>query len=156
MPVGLGFDIHRLVPGRRLILGGVEFAHPVGLLGHSDGDVVLHAVIDALLGATGGGDIGEKFPDSDPRWKGADSRTLLQQVMTELSPKWTVDNIDVTIVTEEPKLGTRKKDIARTIAELCSLEAGRVSVKAKTAEGLGAIGHREGIAALAVVLTLAR
>jgi 2-C-methyl-D-erythritol 2,4-cyclodiphosphate synthase len=153
MPVGLGFDIHRLVPGRPLLLGGVRFDHPLGLLGHSDGDVVLHAVIDALLGACGGGDIGEKFPDTDPRWKDADSALLFRTVISELTPRWTVENIDVTIIAEEPKLGARKKDVAAKIASLSALDAHQVVVKAKTAEGLGAVGHREGIACLAVVLT---
>ncbi len=153
MPVGFGFDIHRLVPGRKLVLGGVAFEHPLGLLGHSDGDVVLHAVIDALLGASGGGDIGERFPDTDPKWKGADSGGMLKTVADELNARWTVENIDVTIIAEEPKLGTRKKEIAARIAGLVGLGPAQVGVKAKTAEGLGAIGHREGIACYAVVLT---
>lgn len=153
MPVGLGFDIHRLAPGRRMVLGGVTFDHPTGPVGHSDGDVVLHALIDALLGATGGGDIGERFPDSDPRWKDVSSQVMLRKVVEELSPRWTVENADVTVIAEEPRLGPRKKEMAARIAELLVVDPAAVSVKGKTAEGLGPVGAREAVACLAVVLT---
>jgi len=151
MPVGLGFDIHRLVPGRRLLLGGVSIDHPYGLLGHSDGDVVLHAVTDALLGATGGGDIGERFPDTDPRWKGIASEVFVKKVVEDARGAWAVENLDITIVAEEPKLGPRKREIQRNVAMLVGVPEAAVTVKAKTAEGLGAIGNREAIACLAVV-----
>lgn len=147
MSVGIGFDIHRLVAGRKLLLGGIEIPHSVGLLGHSDGDVVLHAVIDAYLGATGGGDIGERFPDTDPQWKDAPSEAMLRSVLTR---RWDVENVDVTIVAEEPKLGARKREIASGVARIFGIDAARVNVKAKTAEGLGPIGNREAIACLAV------
>jgi 2-C-methyl-D-erythritol 2,4-cyclodiphosphate synthase len=156
MPIGLGFDIHRLVPGRRLVLGGVVFDHPVGLLGHSDGDVVLHAVIDAVLGATGQGDIGERFPDSDPAWKDISSEVLLRKVMEDLAPRWEVENADITVIAEEPKLGARKKDMAANVAKHLQVDRARVTVKGKTAEGLGPVGHREAVACLAVVLTRLR
>jgi 2-C-methyl-D-erythritol 2,4-cyclodiphosphate synthase len=151
MATGLGFDIHRLVAGRRLMLGGVAFDHPSGLLGHSDGDVILHAVTDALLGAIGKGDIGDRFPDTDPRWKDAASEVFLRQAMQEATDAWDIENIDITVVAEEPKLGARKRDIARSVAKIVRVDHERVSVKAKTAEGLGPIGHREAIACLAVV-----
>ena len=149
MTVGLGFDVHRLVAGRRLVLGGVEIPHPSGLLGHSDGDVALHAVIDALLGAAGGGDIGTKFPDTDPRTKDAASDVLLTAVMKELGASWTVVNADLTIVAEAPKLAPHRDAIRNRLLSLLSTD--RVSVKAKTAEGLGPIGAREAIACFAVV-----
>jgi len=148
MAAGLGFDIHRLVPGRRLVLGGIAIDHPYGLLGHSDGDVVLHAVTDAILGAAGAGDIGERFPDSDPRWKDAASDVFLKAAVEEARRAWTVENVDITIVAEEPKLGARKREIAENVARLVGA---RVNVKAKTAEGLGPIGNREAVACLAVV-----
>lgn len=147
MAIGLGYDIHRLVPGRPLMLGGLEVAHPKGLLGHSDGDVILHAIIDALLGAAGEGDIGSYFPDQDPSIKGIDSRKMLARILAELDG-WRIGNVDVTVVLEEPKLGTKKWGIARHISKL--LGGARVNVKAKTAEGLGAIGHKEAIACFAV------
>lgn len=149
MTVGLGFDIHRLVPGRRLLLGGVEIPHPKGLLGHSDGDALLHAVIDALLGAAGLGDIGRRFPDTDPAWKDVSSEGLLDRVMAELRPKWRVVNADVTVIAEEPKLSPHADEIGRRLA--ARLGTGRVSIKAKTMEGLGPIGQREAIACYAVV-----
>lgn len=134
MPVGFGFDIHRLVPGRRLVLGGVEIPHPAGLLGHSDGDVLLHAVIDALLGAAGLGDIGRKFPDTDPAYKDVSSLVLLKRVMEEIAPRWSVGNVDVTVVAEAPRLAPHQEAILRSMAAV--LGAGRVNVKAKTGNGL--------------------
>ncbi len=142
-------DVHRLVEGRPLLLGGVEIPHPKGLLGHSDGDVVLHAVIDALLGAAGEGDIGTKFPDTDPALKDAASDGLLTTVVKELESSWTVVNVDLTIVAEEPKISPHREAIRNRLLAL--LPTNRVSVKATTAEGLGPIGNREAIACLAVV-----
>lgn len=135
MPVGFGYDIHRLVPGRRLVLGGVEILHPAGLLGHSDGDVLLHAVIDALLGAAGLGDIGRKFPDTDPSLEGVSSESLLRQVLGEIVPRWTVVNVDVTVVAGAPKLGPHGDAIRRRLASLLGTD--RVNVKAKTGNGIG-------------------
>jgi len=148
MSVGFGFDIHRLVPGRRLLLGGVEIPHPLGLLGHSDGDVVLHALINALLGASGQEDIGSKFPDTDPRYKGISSEVLLAKVMDGLRG-WTVVNADVTVVAEEPKIAPHRGAIRTKLAE--GLRTDRVSIKGKTMEGLGPIGAGEAIAAYALV-----
>lgn len=135
MPVGFGYDIHRLVAGRRLVLGGVEIPHPTGLLGHSDGDVLLHAVIDALLGAAGAGDIGTRFPDADPAWAGVSSTLLLGKVLEEIRPKWNLGNLDVTVVAEAPRLGPHREAICRRLSELLGTPA--VNVKAKTGNGLG-------------------
>lgn len=148
MAVGLGFDIHRLAAGRPLRLGGVEIPHSAGLLGHSDGDVVLHAVIDALLGAAGLGDIGQMFPDTDPAWKGASSERLLELVMEKLK-EWTVVNVDVTLLAEEPKIAPHRDAIRLRLGGKIGTD--RVSIKAKTMEGLGPIGTKEAIACLAVV-----
>lgn len=149
MPVGIGFDIHRLVPGRKLVLGGVEIDHPLGLLGHSDGDVLLHAVIDALLGAAAKGDIGSRFPDTDPTWKDAVSEGLLRKVAEELRPGWKVVNIDVTVLAELPKIGPHRETICAKVAAALGIPASSVNVKAKTMEGLGAVGAREAMAAMA-------
>jgi 2-C-methyl-D-erythritol 2,4-cyclodiphosphate synthase len=149
MAVGFGFDLHRLVPGRRFVLGGVEIPHPAGPLGHSDGDVLLHALIDALLGAAGLGDIGSWFPDTDPAWKDASSETLLARVMDELRPRWTVVNADVTVLLERPKLAPHRDAVAARLAG--RLGTTRVSVKAKTMEGLGPIGQGDALACYAVV-----
>jgi 2-C-methyl-D-erythritol 2,4-cyclodiphosphate synthase len=148
MPVGHGFDMHRLVPGRSLILGGLQIDHPRGLEGHSDGDVILHAVIDALLGAAGKGDIGDRFPNTDAKLKGIASAKLLAPVLDDLRG-WRIVNLDITLLAEEPKLGPRKREIAANVSKL--LGGAPVNVKAKTAEGLGSIGHREAIACFAVV-----
>jgi len=146
--IGLGFDVHRLARGRRFVLGGVEIPHPAGPAGHSDGDPLLHALIDALLGATGGGDIGDRFPDADPRWKGADSRDLVEAVWRPLRRAgWRVVNVDATVVAERPKLGPWKRRIAGAIARLLGVDPSRVCVKAKTMERLGAIGAGKAIAA---------
>ena len=152
---GIGTDIHRLVAERKLILGGVEIPHPLGLLGHSDGDVVLHAVIDAILGAAGMGDIGTLFPDTDAEWKDVDSRKLVRAVREIVEEKrWEVVNVDVTVHAEEPKLGAVKGHMKRSIAELLGMDFVNVNVKAKTNEGLGVIG--EGKAISATVVTLLR
>jgi 2-C-methyl-D-erythritol 2,4-cyclodiphosphate synthase len=148
MAVGFGYDIHRLVPGRRLVLGGVEIPHAKGLLGHSDADVLLHAVADAILGAAGLGDLGRLFPDSDPAWKDASSEALLDRVMEKVGPAWTVVNVDATVVAEEPKLAPHHDAIRRRLAVRVGTD--RVSVKAKTNEGLGPVGAREAIACYAV------
>ena len=148
MAVGFGYDIHRLVPGRRLVLGGVEIPHGKGLLGHSDADVLIHAVADALLGAAGLGDLGRLFPDSDPAHKDVSSEVLLDRVMERLRPAWSVVNVDVTVVAEEPRLAPHHEAIRARLA--ARLGTGRVSVKAKTNEGLGPVGSREAIACFAV------
>lgn len=140
--------MHRLVPGRALILGGLQVEHPRGLEGHSDGDVILHAVIDALLGAAGKGDIGDRFPNTDAKLKGIASAKLLGPVLDDLRG-WRIVNLDITLLAEEPKLGPRKREIAANVSKL--LGGAPVNVKAKTAEGLGSIGHREAIACFAVV-----
>lgn len=143
--VGIAYDSHRLVEGRELILGGVRIEHELGLAGHSDADVLTHAVIDALLGAAGRGDIGEHFPDDDPRWEGADSIALLEAVVAELGARPL--NVDATVICERPKLGPHKAEMA---ARLTAAVGAPVTVKATTNEGMGAIGRGEGIAALAV------
>jgi len=153
MRVGLGHDTHRLVAGRPLILGGVRIEHPRGLLGHSDADVVLHALTDALLGAAGLGDIGDVFPDSDPTYKDCDSALFLRRTLERLGHEgWRVVNVDVTIFAQEPKLGPVKDRMRRHVAELLGIESSAVSIKAKTGEGVGSIGRAEAIGCQAVVL----
>ena len=150
---GIGTDIHRVVEGRRLMLGGVYVPYPAGLAGHSDGDVGLHAVIDALLGASGMSDIGTLFPDTDPKWKDADSKELLVIVKEQLEKQdWEIANVDLIIHAEEPSLEPFKKQIKRCIASLLGIDFTTVNVKAKTNEGLGAVGAGEAMAATAVVL----
>ena len=150
---GIGTDIHRVAEGRKLMLCGVHVPYPAGLLAHSDGDVALHAVIDALLGAAGMGDIGTLFPDSDPRWKDADSKELLFIVKGQLEEKrWEVVNVDVIIHAEEPKLTPVKGQMKRCLAELLGIDFTAVNVKAKTNEGLGEIGAGQAMAATATVL----
>jgi 2-C-methyl-D-erythritol 2,4-cyclodiphosphate synthase len=151
--VGLGYDLHRLVEDRKLILGGVEIPYERGLLGHSDADVVLHAITDALLGATGQGDIGELFPDDDPAWKGADSKELLREVMRRVQAEgWRVVNCDLNILAQKPKLKDHKPAIRACVATLLEVEASRVNIKAKTREGLDAVGRAEAIEVHTVVL----
>jgi 2-C-methyl-D-erythritol 2,4-cyclodiphosphate synthase len=155
--IGLGFDSHRFAAGRALVLGGVRIEHESGLAGHSDADAVLHAVTDAVLGAIAAGDIGERFPDTDPRWAGADSSIFLAEaVALAEAAGWRPANCDVTVVAEAPKLGPHKRRMAGRIAELLGLPPEAVSVKAKTAEKMGALGRREGLAALAAVLMTRR
>ncbi len=150
---GIGTDIHRLVGDRQLVLGGVEIAYPRGLLGHSDGDVVLHAVIDAILGAMVMGDIGTLFPDNDPQWKDADSSDLLYVVSWYAADKrWEVVNLDVIVHAEEPRLEPYKKQMKRTIASVLGIDFNSVNVKAKTNEGLGEIGAGQAISAMAIAL----
>ena len=149
--VGIGYDSHRLADGRRLILGGVEIPAERGLDGHSDADVLSHAVIDALLGAAGLGDIGEHFPDSDERWRDADSLQLLGSVVrTVIAAGWEIVNVDCTVVMERPKLGAHREAIRARLAEALDLPAKRVNVKASTGEGVGFVGRGEGVAALAI------
>ena len=150
---GIGTDIHRIAEGRRLMLGGVYVPYPAGLAGHSDGDIALHAVIDALLGASGMGDIGTLFPDTDPKWKDADSKELLFVVKEQLEEKkWEVVNIDLIIQTEAPRLEPIKGQMKRCIAGLLGIDFTAVNVKAKTNEGLGEIGAGQAMAATATVL----
>jgi 2-C-methyl-D-erythritol 2,4-cyclodiphosphate synthase len=153
MRVGIGHDTHRLAEGRPLILGGVRIEHERGLVGHSDADVVLHAVTDALLGAAGLGDIGDAYPDTNPAYRGCDSRIFLRETLTRLKEAgWRLVNADVIIFAQEPKLGPIKAEIRRNLAGLLGLEADWVNVKAKTGERVGAIGRAEAIACQAVVL----
>ncbi len=151
MRVGQGYDSHRFVAGRPLILAGQRIPHAQGLAGHSDADAVAHAVIDALLGATGLGDIGSLFPDTDPAWKDADSMGLLRAVAARLAAAgWRARQVDVTIILETPKLGPYKAAMAAALAAAVGLAAGDVAVKAKTNEGMGFVGRGEGIAVLAI------
>ncbi len=153
MRIGHGYDVHRLVEGRKLILGGVEIEYSKGLLGHSDADVLLHAVSDALLGAAALGDIGKLFPDSDPAYKGADSLVLLSRVVDAVESKgYCVVNIDATVLAQAPKLRPFIDDMRANIASACRVDVGCISVKATTEEGLGFTGAGEGIAAHCVCL----
>jgi 2-C-methyl-D-erythritol 2,4-cyclodiphosphate synthase len=153
MRIGHGYDVHRLVPGRRLILGGVDIPHETGLLGHSDADVLLHAICDAILGAIGEGDIGRHFPDTDPAYKGASSIMLLQQVMGIAGSRgYRVGNVDATIVAQKPKLAPYISQMVGNIADALGCEYDRVNVKATTTEELGFAGRKEGIAAYGVAL----
>ena len=153
MRIGHGYDVHALVPGRKLILGGVEIPWEKGLLGHSDADVLTHAVMDALLGAAALGDIGMLFPDSDPRYKGADSLALLREVVRVTAEAgYRVENLDATVLAQAPKLSPHREQMRRNIADAAGLDISQVSVKATTEEGLGFTGSGEGIAAHAVVL----
>jgi 2-C-methyl-D-erythritol 2,4-cyclodiphosphate synthase len=151
--VGHGFDVHRLVEGRPFILGGITIPHDTGPLGHSDADVLAHAISDALLGACALGDLGRHFPDTDPQWKGADSMRLLGAVH-ELTVRhgFTLANLDATVVVQQPKLAPYLDDMRERIAEVLAIDVSRVSVKAKTSEGLGYTGDGSGIVAYAVAL----
>lgn len=153
MRIGHGYDVHKLVPCRDLILGGVKLEHPLGLLGHSDADVLLHAVSDALLGAAGLGDIGKHFPDTDPKYKGADSLKLLEIVAKRVKEAGCrVSNIDVTVIAQAPKLRPYIAQMEANIAAAVGVDVSRVNVKATTEEGLGFTGSQEGIACHAVCL----
>ena len=153
MRIGQGFDVHPFETGRPLILGGVTIDHTAGLAGHSDGDALAHAIIDALLGAAGLGDIGAHFPSSDPTLKGADSLDLLRQVSQKLQAAgFAIVNLDATIVAQGPRMAPHVPEMRARLARALGLEPGQVSVKATTTDGLGAIGRAEGIAAMAVAL----
>lgn len=155
MRVGMGYDVHRLVPERDLIIGGVKIPYEKGLLGHSDADVLLHAIMDALLGAAALGDIGKHFPDNDPAYKGADSLMLLGRVGEILSEEgYVIENIDSTIIAQKPKMAPHIEQMRRNIADTLELDISRVNVKATTEEGLGFTGTGEGISAQAVALIM--
>ena len=151
--VGFGFDVHQLVPGRELWLGGIRLEHELGLLGHSDADVLIHAICDALLGAANMRDIGYHFPDTDPRYKGADSRVLLKEVISLLKEKkYVFGNADITICAEQPKLNPHIPQMQQVLAECMGIDEDCVSIKATTTEKLGFVGRKEGIAAYCVAL----
>ena len=151
--IGEGWDVHALVPGRKLILGGVEIAHTVGLMGHSDADVLLHAITDAVLGAAGLGDIGRHFPDTDAQFKGADSSVLLAEAMRRVRAQgWELVNVDSTIVAQAPKLAPHMSAINSGVAMALGVQTDQVNVKAKTAEKLGPVGMGQSMEARAVVL----
>jgi len=153
MRIGQGFDVHRLVPGRKLVVGGVHIAHEKGLAGHSDADVLLHAICDALLGAASLGDIGRHFPDTDPAYKGIDSRELLRQVTRLLADRgWRIVNVDATIIAEAPRMAPHIPSMVANIADDLAIEPHYVNVKATTTEKLGFTGRGEGIAAQAICL----
>jgi 2-C-methyl-D-erythritol 2,4-cyclodiphosphate synthase len=153
MRIGMGYDIHTLAEGREMVLGGINIPHPKGPVAHSDGDVLLHAICDAILGAMGKGDIGRLFPDTDPKYKDADSIGLLKEVaglMTE--EKWTVSNIDSIVIAEEPKISPHQEKMSQKIAEALGVSPDVVNVKGKTSEKTGAVGRGEAIEAYAVIL----
>ena len=153
MRVGQGFDLHALVRGRPLVLGGVEIPAEVGLAGHSDADVLAHALGDALLGAIGAGDLGSHFPSDDPAWKGARGADLLERIVRRLKASgYRLVNVDATLIAEVPRLAEHREAITKGLAGLARVEPARVNVKLKSADGLGAIGRGEGIGALVVVL----
>ena len=155
MRVGMGYDVHRLVPDRNLIIGGVKIPYEKGLLGHSDADVLLHAIMDALLGAAALGDIGKHFPDNDPEYEGADSLALLKRVGELLSEEgYVIENIDSTIIAQKPKMAPHIEQMRKNIADTLGLDITRVNVKATTEEGLGFTGTGEGISSQAVVLIM--
>lgn len=149
--IGYGYDVHPLGPDRKLILGGIEIPHTKGLLGHSDSDVLVHAVCDALLGAMGEGDLGRHYPSSDPKYKGISSLKLLEDVMTKLQAKgYQVGNIDTVVVAQAPRLGPHLSAMQKKIAETAGLDPDLVNVKVKSGEGLDAVGHEEGMTAHAI------
>lgn len=151
--IGHGYDVHKLVEDRKLIIGGVEIPHDMGLLGHSDADVLTHAVMDALLGALALGDIGKHFPDNDPEYSGADSIMLLKRVFTIINEKgWKINNIDATVIAQKPKLASYIEQMRRNIANACNCDISQISVKATTEEKLGFTGQLLGISAHAVAL----
>ncbi|HHW57968.1 MAG TPA: 2-C-methyl-D-erythritol 2,4-cyclodiphosphate synthase [Clostridia bacterium] len=151
MRIGLGYDVHKFEKGRKLILGGVEILHDKGLAGHSDADVLIHALIDAILGAAGLGDIGEHFPDTDMNYKNIDSKILLGKVLKFIEGQFKINNVDCTIVAQKPNLSPYKEQIKAKLSELLKIDKERINVKAKTEEGLGFTGRQEGIKAYVVV-----
>jgi 2-C-methyl-D-erythritol 2,4-cyclodiphosphate synthase len=153
--VGIGLDVHALATGRRLVLGGVTIPHDAGLAGHSDGDALVHALIDALLGAAGRGDIGQWFPSSDPHYAGADSVELLRTVVERLRDEgWRIGNADLTVIAQQPRIGPHVEAMRARLAPVLGLEADALSIKATTTDHLGALGRAEGIAAQAVALLI--
>jgi 2-C-methyl-D-erythritol 2,4-cyclodiphosphate synthase len=153
MRIGSGFDVHAYGPGNSIVLGGVRIPHTRGVVAHSDGDVVLHALCDALLGAAGLGDIGMHFPDTDPMWKGADSRRFVAAVLEMLSVrKLTISNADITLLAQAPKVSPYRLEIRRSLAMMLGITENQVNIKATTTEHLGFIGRNEGLAAQAIVL----
>jgi 2-C-methyl-D-erythritol 2,4-cyclodiphosphate synthase len=153
MRYGLGYDIHRLTSGRPFVLGGLTFDHPRGPSGHSDGDVLLHAAVDAMLGAAALGDIGDHFPDSDPKWKGTAGKVFIEETLKLLAAKkFAPAQVDATVFLELPKLGQRKRELEEALAVLLGTPRDRTSVKAKTMEGLGAIGEGRAVAAQVLVV----
>lgn len=157
MRVGIGYDLHRLVPNRKLILGGVEIPHTLGLLGHSDADVLTHAIIDAILGAAALGDIGSHFPDTDPAYEGINSLILLQKAKAKVENLgYLVQNVDSTIIAQRPKLAPHIPEMRGRLAETLNLSLNEVSVKATTSEGIGVVGREEAIAAQAIVSLVER
>jgi len=150
--IGFGYDVHRLVEGRPLILGGVEIPYPFGLEGHSDADVLTHAIIDAIIGALGAGDIGQHFPDTDPEYKGVSSLSMLGTVMDRVKGDgYRLNNLDATITAQAPKLALQLSDMRERLAEALEASVSRVNIKATTSEGLGFCGRREGMEAFAVI-----
>ena len=149
--VGIGYDAHRFAKGRRLLLGGVEIPYSLGLRGHSDADVLLHALADALLGAAGLGDLGTHFPDSDPNWKNAKSSIFIKKILARLK-SWRLVNADLTIIAEVPKIEPHREAIRKSVAEILKSSKKRVNLKATTTDSMGFIGRKEGIAAQAIVL----
>lgn len=156
MRVGSGVDVHAFAEGVPLWLGGVRIPHPRGLAGHSDGDALLHAIVDALLGAAGRGDIGAWFPSSDERWRGASSGDLARRVWAEVSADWRLENLDATVVAAEPRLAPYRDAMRASVAEVLQVPVSAVSIKATTTDELGALGRREGLLAMAVVLLASR
>ena len=155
MYVGLGYDVHRMVKGRKLVLGGVTIPFEKGLLGHSDADVLIHALCDALLGAAGLGDIGMHFPDTNPDYKDISSMILLSRVFKMITRKGhKIENIDLTVIAEAPRLSAYKDDMCKNIAQIIGIDPARVNIKATTTEGLGMMGKGEGIAAMGVVILI--
>lgn len=151
--VGIGLDVHALAEGRRLVLGGVEIPHDAGLAGHSDGDALIHAIVDALLGASARGDIGQWFPSSDQRWAGIDSTVMLQTVVETLRAEgWQIVNVDATVIAQQPRIGPHVPAMRDRLGEVLGLALDAVSIKATTTDHLGALGRAEGIAAQAVAL----
>ncbi len=152
MRIGQGYDSHRMVEGRPLIIGGVNIPYEKGLYGHSDADVLVHAIIDALFGAAALGDIGAHFPDTDPQYKGADSMELLRKAGEEVGEQYTISNIDATVIIEKPKMAPHIKKMQENIASILNLPASKVSIKAKTNEGMDAVGRGEAVVSMAVCL----
>ena len=153
MRIGHGFDAHRFSEDRKLFLGGVEIEYHQGLLGHSDADVLIHSMIDALLGAAGLGDIGMRFPDTDPAYKGISSRELLSDVISEVKNRgFSISNVDVTVMAQKPKIGLYREQMVTTLSRIIGIDTSRINIKATTTEGMGFVGREEGIVASSVVL----